>query len=120
LGSFALTSVGSVIHNRGTTDQQAGTLMHEIGHNLGLRHGGGDNDNCKPNYRSVMSYTRQFAGSPIPNRRLDYSRHADADLDEVLALPDHPGLSESLGLGPDPTGILGAIPPYFPSADQTA
>ena len=51
--------------------------MHEIGHTLGLRHGGEDNVNCKPNYRSVMSYSRQFAGSPIPGRRLDFSRSAD-------------------------------------------
>ena len=53
--------------------------MHEFGHLLGLGHGGHDEVNCKPNYRSVMSYTRQFAGSPIPNRRLDYSRSADPD-----------------------------------------
>ena len=61
----------------GSVDQHAGTLMHELGHTLGLRHGGHDNVNCKPNYRSVMSYSRQFAGSPIPNRRLDYSRAKD-------------------------------------------
>ena len=86
LGSFAQTTVNNVSHRRGTTDQQAGTFMHEFGHLLGFEHGGLDGINCKPNYRSVMSYTRQFAGSPIPNRRLDYSRSADpvltdADLD---------------------------------------
>jgi predicted Zn-dependent protease len=36
--------------------QQAGTLMHEFGHNLGLRHGGNENTNRKPNYISIMSY----------------------------------------------------------------
>ena len=30
--------------------------MHELGHNLGLRHGGGDDTRCKPNYLSIMSY----------------------------------------------------------------
>ncbi len=30
--------------------------MHELGHNLGLRHGGMDDLNCKPNYLSVMNY----------------------------------------------------------------
>ena len=39
--------------------------MHELGHLLGFEHGGPDKVNCKPNYRSVMSYSRQFAGSPI-------------------------------------------------------
>ena len=45
--------------------------MHELGHNLGLHHGGAataiigrtSNDyqmNCKPNYLSVMSYARQM------------------------------------------------------------
>ncbi|MEU8382158.1 hypothetical protein [Streptosporangium sp. NPDC048865] len=33
-----------------------GTLMHELGHNLNLRHGGDDDVNCKPNYVSVMNY----------------------------------------------------------------
>ena len=32
------------------------TFMHELGHTLGLRHGGGDDINCKPNYVSVMNY----------------------------------------------------------------
>jgi hypothetical protein len=68
LGSWGIVNG----HNVGTTDQQAGTLLHEFGHTLGLRHGGGDNVNCKPNYESVMSYTRQFS-SPA-NRMLDYSR----------------------------------------------
>ncbi|HEX4796685.1 MAG TPA: PKD domain-containing protein [Humisphaera sp.] len=40
----------------GTTQQQAGTFMHELGHTLGLRHGGGDDLNTKPNYNSVMNY----------------------------------------------------------------
>ena len=37
LGSFAQTTVGNVSHRRGTTDQQAGTFMHEFGHTLGIR-----------------------------------------------------------------------------------
>ncbi len=120
LGSFTATTVGGLTHNRGTTDQQAGTFMHEFGHLLGLRHGGGDNDNCKPNYLSVMSYTRQIAGSPIPSRRLDYSR---AEL-PALGLSET-NLSEPIGLcstssasSCDPT--LGPLPPFFPSADQAA
>ena len=43
-------------------NMQASTLMHEFGHNLGLRHGGNENVNYKPNHYSVMNYMYQFAG----------------------------------------------------------
>ena len=113
LGSFTTTSVNGVSHPRGNTDQQAGTFMHEFGHLLGFEHGGEDTVNNKPNYRSVMSYSRQFAGSPITGRRLDYSR-SELDLNETT-------LNECSGVGSllaDPT--LGPILPFFPSADQIA
>jgi uncharacterized repeat protein (TIGR01451 family) len=81
-----------------------GTIMHEFGHNLGLRHGGGaaiDTDtngnklsaNCKPNYISVMSYAQQMPDRPVPlaNWKLDYSR---------LQLPtlNEGALNESVGV----------------------
>lgn len=34
----------------------AGALLHELGHNLGLGHGGHEDANCKPNYVSLMNY----------------------------------------------------------------
>ena len=37
-----------------------GTIMHELGHNLKLDHGGDDPNNCEPNYVSVMNYDNQF------------------------------------------------------------
>lgn len=58
---------------QGDLETQKGTIMHEVGHNLNLKHGGprtllgstsviGNSDiNCKPNYPSVMSYARQRA-----------------------------------------------------------
>ena len=69
LGSFSATVAGS-------RKQQEGTFMHELGHNLGLNHGGIKNDqnNCKPNLLSVMNYAYQF-GDLTPNQ-LDYSRKA--------------------------------------------
>jgi uncharacterized repeat protein (TIGR01451 family) len=41
-------------------NHDGGTIMHELGHTLGLRHGGDENDNCKPNYVSVMNYDHQL------------------------------------------------------------
>lgn len=49
----------------------AGTFMHELGHTLGLYHGGinsngvGDNTNFKPNYISIMNYSFQTTGLQI-------------------------------------------------------
>lgn len=41
-------------------NHDGGTIMHEFGHTLNLRHGGFENSNCKPNYVSVMNYDNQF------------------------------------------------------------
>lgn len=43
-------------------DSVASTIVHELGHNLNIRHGGDVNTNNKPNYNSVMNYDFQFAG----------------------------------------------------------
>ncbi|MGH9909211.1 MAG: hypothetical protein ACRD32_01080, partial [Nitrososphaerales archaeon] len=71
-------TVAGRVASRGSEDEQAGTFMHELGHNFGLRHGGpnkllfAENGNatgttptdaginCKPQYTSVMSYSRQL------------------------------------------------------------
>ncbi len=47
-------------------NHQAATLMHELGHNLGLHHGGDEDTNFKPNYLSVMNYLYQLEGLPQP------------------------------------------------------
>ncbi len=90
LGSFG-GSVSGHTGGVGTTAQQAGTAMHEWGHNRGLRHGGGDNVNCKPNYASVMNYNRQL-GSPLSNVPVDYSRQQLLTLNEAT-------LTEAAGVG---------------------
>ena len=84
----------------GTIQQQAGTLMHELGHNLNLQHGGGNGLNYKPNYLSVMNYWFQVNGIPPTDpdgvgpltARVDYSRSALATLNET-------NLSEPAGIG---------------------
>lgn len=44
------------------TDYAARTIVHELGHNLGLNHGGYEACNGKPNYNSLMNYRYQFRG----------------------------------------------------------
>lgn len=46
-------------------NNQAAALMHELGHNLGLHHGGSDEVNFKPNYISAMNYLYAQYGLPI-------------------------------------------------------
>lgn len=72
------------------------TIAHELGHNLGLRHGGNVETNYKPNYNSVMNYQFQFPGVDencdlAGDGRLDYSTGAHAPLDEN-------NLSEAAGI----------------------
>src|SRR5262249_13852306 len=44
------------------TEWWAGLGMHELGHNLGLLHGGSDCFNNKPNYVGVMNYRFYVGG----------------------------------------------------------
>jgi hypothetical protein len=82
-------------------------FMHELGHNLGLRHGGltpdpdNDNVNRKPNYISIMNYRFDFIGTLRRNGRqryLDYSAAALPTLDEM-------NVDEKVGIQ-DPAGHL--------------
>ena len=67
----------------GTRNEQSGTMLHEIGHWLGLKHGGpekigttivADADiNCKPIHTSVMSYSRQTPAYLGGTWTLDFS-----------------------------------------------
>ena len=70
----------------------AGTFMHELGHNLGLHHGGnGDDTNWKPHFTSIMNYNYQFLGivqGETPGSTVFKVCHAD---------PDCPSLSRCLG-----------------------
>jgi hypothetical protein len=63
------------------------TIVHELGHNLGLQHGGDGSCNGKPNYNSVMNYRYQFTGIDLNCDRFgdgiaSYSMGTNAVLDE--------------------------------------
>ncbi|MEU9078681.1 hypothetical protein [Kitasatospora sp. NPDC048538] len=72
-----IVSLGSFTNKVGDLDQQAGTFMHELGHNLGLKHAGNaDTPNHQPQYFSVMNYSYQLGGLSIGTTSgvMDYSR----------------------------------------------
>lgn len=61
----------------GSWQDQAGTILHELGHNLGLEHGGGDDVNFKANYFSVMNYAWQMPHPGVSLEwKLDFSHSA--------------------------------------------
>lgn len=60
--TFVVTLGGWTSH--GTANERVGTFIHELGHNLNLRHGGSDDVNYKPNFLSVMNYYFQMSGVP--------------------------------------------------------
>ena len=86
-GNDVIVSLGNIINDIGNRPEifnVGGAFMHELGHNLGLRHGGGsdatfttlngvvtprqpDSENTpafKPNYLSVMNYKFNLLGIP--------------------------------------------------------
>ena len=85
---------------------QTATFIHEIGHNLGLQHGGNESAvNFKPNHLSIMNYI--FGGGLITNGAInqnwDYSR---AVLDPLV----EGSLPEQAGLEPNgPLTLVGAF-----------
>ena len=91
-GNDFMVTLGAWQTPGGDVDQQVGTFMHELGHTLGLQHGGADDLNFKPNYYSVMNYHWQMPLEDNVGWSLDFSRQALPTLDEK-------DLSEPQGIG---------------------
>lgn len=105
LGSWPRGTVLTIPFGEGGTDnEQAGTFMHELGHTLGLCHGGpfdlsvpdGQcNVNNKPNYLSIMNYSFQLDGlrKGGSNGVYDYSRFDSIPQLDELHLDERVGLN---------------------------
>ena len=83
-----------------TSDVRVATFVHELGHNLGMSHGGTDSVNYKPNYMSIMNYRYQLRGLERADgtKYFGYSTRAYKDLDETK-------LNEKTGFGRNAYGF---------------
>jgi hypothetical protein len=98
----------------GTTSNVGNTIVHELGHNLFLRHGGDEDTNYMPNYNSVMNYLFQFGGVdtdciPWGNGVADYSTGGRAPLDE-RALSEAAGICGGVALDWNGNTVLDLSP----------
>ena len=121
-GAHALVTLGRWDNFVGTPFIRASTTLHELGHNLGLWHGGAQptwnsvtkvrsiEPNCKPNYVSIMSYLFQIRGLLGDDGRLhaDYSGSKQDDLNET-------GLNDG-ALNPLPMYRTAWYTPWIPPA----
>ena len=132
MGSWSPPSTTLTGHTGGvgSRSEQAGTFLHELGHNLNLRHGGGDprpasqvlaelnkpyvDTNCKTNYVSVMNYVYQMPNT-VSDRPLNFSTQALLTLNEGN-LDENQGVGLTVCPGPAPTCSIAFGPPVgFPA-----
>ncbi|MEZ5165799.1 MAG: hypothetical protein R2695_04645 [Acidimicrobiales bacterium] len=104
-----------------STNNTANTMMHELGHNLNLRHGGFENTNWKPNYNSVMNYRFQFPGvdhdpgeggttcDALGDAELDYSAGTRVALDES-AVTEALGVCGATPIDWNLNSVIDAVP----------
>ena len=106
-GQYFLVANQQWLRNTGDVGV-AGTFMHELGHTLGLSHGGFDyvgvnnHTHYKPNYLSIMNYLFQTSGLE-GTFEVNYSDYTLPDLDETQLLEsagvDPHGVTANTGLG---------------------
>lgn len=93
-GQFFVVANQDWVYNGGAISV-GGTFMHELGHTLGLCHGGCDHEHYKPNYLSVMNYAFQTTGL-VGTGMIGYSDYKLPDINE-----SH--INENSGI--DPSGL---------------
>ena len=99
--NFAVTLGPQYWGNNVSSNTYVGTFIHELGHNLGLYHGGDDDVNFKPNYFSIMNYRYQIQGVP----RTDGSKYFGYSTQQYATLNEN-GIYEEDGLGSNSHGFL--------------
>ncbi len=100
----------------------ANTIVHELGHNLNLRHGGFENCNRKPNYNSVMNYDYQFPGVDSDcllggDDILNYSTGVRQDLNE-LVLNEFQGMCNNVPIDWNSNSVLESSVTYNINPNQ--
>ena len=93
-GQFFIVANQDWVYNGGAISV-GGTFMHELGHTLGLCHGGCDHEHYKPNYLSVMNYAFQTRGL-VGTGMIGYSDYRLPNINE-----SH--INENSGI--DPAGL---------------
>jgi PKD repeat protein len=116
-GNDFLVTLGAFTNQTGTRIEQAATFMHELGHNLGLLHGGNDNVNYKPNYISIMNYSFQLRGisNLFTDLRIDYSHRElpplwEDGLSEVGGIGDGADITYYYCAGSTQISAIGSLP----------
>ena len=96
-----MVTVGKTHWEGANSDIRVGTFIHELGHNLNLKHGGTDDFNGKPQYYSVMNYNYQLTGIPKADgtKYFGYLQQDMPTLNEWV-------LDERKGFGPQARGYL--------------
>lgn len=112
-GSDFVVTLGAWNNGAGGTDlEKIGTFVHELGHNLGLRHGNFDDTNYKPNHLSIMNYAFQTEG--VMENGIKRFTYQWFDIDAL----DESALSETKGLGTAPD-LAGSATIWFLSGPNT-
>ena len=120
-----------------TLRSQVETFVHELGHNLGQRHGGDTHSQLKPNYWSAMSYTWQLrSGRNNATRRnrttcspIYWANAAATEVNGAAPAAPNAITDYSHGMGPtlvennnslqEPTGVCGTAVYWNGDLDAT-
>ena len=96
-----MVTVGKTYWEGANSDIRVGTFIHELGHNLNLKHGGTDEFNGKPQYYSVMNYNYQLTGIP----KADGTKYFGYLQQDMPTLKEW-ALDERKGFGPQARGYM--------------
>jgi len=96
-GNDFIIGVAGLLGGYVVPENQEGILMHELGHNMNLRHGGNINLDNQPNFVSVMN-SSLIMNVKQPSRPLDFSR-SSLPWTEVAGIVNINGIPQSKVVG---------------------